>query len=160
MGGAVAQASDWMSRLIYSEMFDRFPELQVVGAEVGAGWVPSFLEHMDDHWWRNRTWTGSKLTMLPSEYFRRNWKVTFIREPFAMAVRHWIGLNNLMWSNDYPHWNSTWPNSLKVIRRDLGHLSAETQEKVLAGNACRLYGIDPAALPSRIRASEQFSCNT
>ena len=62
------------------------------------------------------------------------------------------GQDNVMWSNDYPHWNSTWPNSLKVIRRDLGHLPLETQRKVLAANACRLYGVDMAALPQLLVA--------
>jgi predicted TIM-barrel fold metal-dependent hydrolase len=66
MGGAVAGISDAVARMIYSEMFDRFPNLKIVLAETGIGWVPHFLEHMDDHWWRNRVWTGSKLKMLPS----------------------------------------------------------------------------------------------
>ena len=65
----------------------------MVAAECGAGWIPHFLEHMDDHWWRNRVWSGSGLRMLPSEYFKRNWKATFIREPFAVQVRHHIGVD-------------------------------------------------------------------
>ena len=83
----------------------------MVAVECGAGWIPHFLEHMDDHYWRNRTWTKATLEMLPSEYFRRNWKVTFIREPFAVATRHWIGVDNLMWSTDYPHHRHDWPYS-------------------------------------------------
>ena len=59
MGGAVAGASGFMSEFIYSGMFDRFPGLRIVAAETGAGWIPNLLEHMDDHWWRNRTWTDS-----------------------------------------------------------------------------------------------------
>jgi predicted TIM-barrel fold metal-dependent hydrolase len=98
MGGAVAGASQWMSEFIYSGLFDRFPGLQIAAVECGAGWVPHFLEHMDDHWWRNRVWTDSHLKLLPSEYFRRNWKVTFIREPFAVQTRHWIGVANMMFS--------------------------------------------------------------
>jgi len=139
MGGAVAQASDWMSRLVYSEMFDRFPGLRVVGAEVGAGWVPTFLEHMDDHWWRNRTWTGSKLTMLPSDYFRRNIKVTFIREPFAVAVRHWIGIDNLMWSNDYPHHRHDWPYSRRIIEESMVGVPEAEKRRMICDNARELY---------------------
>jgi hypothetical protein len=60
-----------------------------------------------------------------------------------------------MWSNDFPHPNSTWPNSLEVIRRDLGHLPVETQRKVLAENVCRLYGLDMAALPAGISKAAQ-----
>jgi len=81
------------------------------------------------------------------------------RDTAAGHSFEWWGQDNCMWSNDYPHGNSTWPDSLKVIRRDLGHLPRETQAKVLAANACRLYGIDTAALPE-IKGSEEFSCNT
>jgi hypothetical protein len=55
-----------------------------------------------------------------------------------------------MWSNDFPHPNSTWPNSLKIIQRDLGHLAPETQTKVLATNVCKLYDLDLAKIPQGI----------
>jgi predicted TIM-barrel fold metal-dependent hydrolase len=139
MGGAVGGASGFMSEFIYSEMFDRFPGLQMIAVECGAGWLPHFLEHMDDHWWRNRTWTGSKLRHLPSEYFRRNWKVTFIREPFAVAVRHHIGVRNLMWSTDYPHHRHDWPYSRRVIEESFLGVPAEEKYAMVAGNAVELY---------------------
>jgi hypothetical protein len=60
-----------------------------------------------------------------------------------------------MWSNDFPHPNSTWPNSIKVIRRDLGHLPLATQTKVLAANVSRLYGLDMAALPAGVSRAAQ-----
>ena len=66
MGGAVAGASEFMSGFIFSGMFDRFPGLQMAAVECGAGWVPHFLEHMDDHWWRNRVWTESALERCPA----------------------------------------------------------------------------------------------
>jgi hypothetical protein len=46
-----------------------------------------------------------------------------------------------MWSSDYPHPNSPWPNSLKVIERDLGHLSPDRFDKVVRENVVRLYGL-------------------
>ena len=51
-----------------------------------------------------------------------------------------------MWSNDYPHENSTWPNSYKVIERDLSHLSPEVRAKVVRENVARLYNIKIPAL--------------
>ncbi|MHB8669088.1 MAG: amidohydrolase family protein [Acidimicrobiales bacterium] len=139
MGGAVAQASDWMSRFIYSGMFDRFPGLQMVAVECGAGWIPHFLEHMDDHWWRNRVWTDSKLELLPSEYFRRNWKATFIREPFAVQVRHHIGVHNLMWSTDYPHHRHDWPYSRRVIEESFVGVPEGEKRRMVCANAVELY---------------------
>jgi predicted TIM-barrel fold metal-dependent hydrolase len=139
MGGAVAGASQWMSELIYSEMFDRFPGLKIVAAETGAGWIPNFLEHMDDHWWRNRTWTGSKLKMLPSDYWRQNFLVTFIRERFAVEVRHWIGVDNMMWSNDYPHHRHDWPYSRRVIDETMAGIPDDERRKLIRDNAANLY---------------------
>ena len=139
MGGAIAEASNWISKLIYSEMFDRFPQLQMVGVEIGAGWIPNFLEHMDDHYWRNRVWSDSKLELLPSEYFRRNWKVTFIREPFAVAVRHWIGVDNMMWSTDYPHHRHDWPYSRRVIEESMAGVPEDEKRRMICDTAKALY---------------------
>ena len=52
-----------------------------------------------------------------------------------------------MWSNDFPHPNSTWPNSIKIIERDLGHLPPEIQRKIVCDNVSRLYNIDVSKLP-------------
>jgi predicted TIM-barrel fold metal-dependent hydrolase len=141
MGGHVGGASQWMSELIYAEIFDRFPGLTVVAAETGAGWIPNFLEHMNDHWWRNRTWTGSNLRLLPSDYFHRNFRVTFIRERFAVDVRHWIGVDNMMWSNDYPHHRHDWPYSRRIIDETMAGIPADERYKLVCGNAKRLYGL-------------------
>ncbi len=139
MGGAVGDASGFMSSFIYSGLFDRFPDLQMVAVECGAGWIPHFLEHMDDHYWRNRTWVGSTLKLLPSEYFRRNWKATFVREPFAIAVRHWIGVNNLMWSTDYPHHRHDWPYSRRVLEESMGGVPEAERVQMVCENARGLY---------------------
>jgi predicted TIM-barrel fold metal-dependent hydrolase len=142
MGGAVAGISDAVARMIYSEMFDRFPYLKIVLAETGVGWVPHFLEHMDDHWWRNRVWTGSKLKMLPSHYFARNFMCTFIREPFAVLNRYSIGVDNMMWSNDYPHHRHDWPYSRRIIEESFLNVPASEKEKIICGNAVKLYKLE------------------
>jgi predicted TIM-barrel fold metal-dependent hydrolase len=139
MGGAIGQASAFMSEFIYSGVFDRFPDLHLVAVECGAGWIPHFLEHMDDHYWRNRTWSGSTLRLLPSEYFRRNWSATFIREPFAVANRHWIGVANLMWSTDYPHHRNDFPYSRRVIAESMAGVPDAERDAMVSGNARALY---------------------
>jgi predicted TIM-barrel fold metal-dependent hydrolase len=139
MGGPVGDASGFMSKFIYSGIYDRFPQLQCVAVECGAGWVPHFLEHMDDHYWRNRTWTKTTLKMTPSQYFRRNWKVTFIREPFAVATRHWIGVDNLMWSTDYPHHRHDWPYSRRIVEESMGGVPDNERARMCCENARELY---------------------
>jgi predicted TIM-barrel fold metal-dependent hydrolase len=139
MGGPVGEASGFMSKFIYAGIFDRFPHLQCVAVECGAGWIPHFLEHMDDHYWRNRTWTKTTLKLTPSEYFRNNWKATFIREPFAVATRHWIGVDNLMWSTDYPHHRHDWPYSRRIVEESMGGVPDNERQRMCCDNARELY---------------------
>jgi predicted TIM-barrel fold metal-dependent hydrolase len=145
MGGAVANVSGTVARMIYSEMFDRFPKLKIVLAECGAGWIPHLMEHMDDLWWRNRVWTESRLKMPPSHYVRRNFFCTFIREPFAVLNRHSIGVDNMMWSNDYPHHKNDWPYSRRIIDDSFVNVPAAEKEKMICGNAMSLYKLDTPA---------------
>ncbi len=139
MGGAVGQYSGITAEWIYSGLFDRFPKLKVIGAEWGASWVPALLEHMDDHYWRNRTWTHTSLELLPSEYYHRNWSMTFIREPFAVRVRHSIGVNNMMWSTDYPHHRHDVPYSRRLIQEMFLDVPQHEKWQIVAGNAVETY---------------------
>ncbi len=139
MGGAVAEFSGMFAKMIYSGMFDRFPSLMIVMAECGAGWVPHCVEHMDDHWWRNRVWSKSDLKELPSYYFRKNWKAGFIREPFAVQNRGWFGIDNLLWANDYPHHRHDWPYSRRIIEETMAGVDPADKYKMICGNAKALY---------------------
>lgn len=129
---------------IFWGIFDRFPKLQMVGVECGAGWIPYFLEQMDDRYWRNRSWAKSTLQRVPSEYFRRNWNATFMIDHYGVANRHAIGVDNMMWSTDYPHHGADWPYSRKVIDEMFHGVPADERHRILAANCIRLYGLDQA----------------
>ena len=141
MGGAIGGFSGVIAEFIYSGLLDRFPGLKLVGVEVGASWVPALLEHMDDHYWRNRTWTDTKLKLLPSEYFRRNWRVTFIREPFAIKVREAVGIKNMMWSTDYPHHRHDAPYSRRLIEDMFFGVPEAEKRAIVCMNAVELYDL-------------------
>jgi predicted TIM-barrel fold metal-dependent hydrolase len=127
---------------IFWGIFDKFSRLKMVGVECGAGWVPYFLEQMDDRYWRNRTWAKSTLQHQPSEYFRRNWLVTFIVDFYGVSNRHAVGVNSMMWSTDYPHHGSDWPYSRKVIDEMFHGVPADDRHAILAGNCVALYGLE------------------
>ena len=82
------------------------------------------------------------LPMKPSEYFQRNMALTFIRDRVAVRCRDIIGIDNLMWSDDYPHLESCWPDSSKVIDEIMpsGSIPDRDRDKMLNGNASRIYG--------------------
>jgi predicted TIM-barrel fold metal-dependent hydrolase len=140
---------------IFYGALERYPKLRVVTVENEAGWLPFTVQQWDYYYRRFKDKKPVPMTKPPSEYIRGQVFSCFFNDSVCGHNLAWWGADNVMWSNDYPHWNSTWPNSLKVIQRDLGHLPAETQRKVLAGNVCKLYGLDLAALPAGIARTAQ-----
>ena len=96
------------------------------------------------------TTTSPSGSSSPSEYFRNQIYSCFFNDSVCGHNLEWWGQENIMWSNDFPHPNSTWPNSLKIIQRDLGHLPVEVQTKVLATNVCKLYNLDLSKVPTGI----------
>jgi predicted TIM-barrel fold metal-dependent hydrolase len=130
-------------RLVASGVFERFPKLRFVCAEFEAGWAASMLTYLDAAIWQGtHPYVLYDLPMKPSEYFQRNMALTFIRDEVAVRCRDLIGVDNLMWSDDYPHLESCWPDSSAVIDRVLpkGKIPDEERDKMLYGNASRIYG--------------------
>jgi predicted TIM-barrel fold metal-dependent hydrolase len=129
-----------IAETILAGVFDRFPGLKMVANEVGAGWVPSLLEDLDDRYWRNRGWAGVALKLLPSEYFRRNWTVGFIRDPYGVRNRHGVGVENMVWASDFPHHVNDWPYSRRLINEMCLGIPEDERRKLFCENAGRLYG--------------------
>jgi predicted TIM-barrel fold metal-dependent hydrolase len=133
--------------LILSGVLERFPELKVVSAELNCGWLPYFLRRMDERFvMRGTRLHGhpfpTKLTMKPSEYFRRQLYATFIDDGFGVAHRHEIGVENLLWSSDFPHSATFWPHSREKIAQDFQGVGDEDKRKILSENSARLYHFD------------------
>jgi len=128
------------SVLIFSGVLDRFPELQVVSAENNCGWLPYYLQRMDRTFERGRYAAGFKIQLKPSEYFRRQMHCTYIDDYVGVANRHFVGVDRMMWSSDYPHQASSWPHSQDVVGRDFKDASPDDRFKITRGNVARLYG--------------------
>lgn len=126
--------------LIFSGVLDRFPELQVVSAENNCGWLPYYLQRMDRAFLRGRHAAGFTMELKPSEYFQRQMHCTYIDDYVGVANRHFIGVDRMMWSSDYPHQASSWPHSRDVVARDFKDASPADRFKITRGNVTRLYG--------------------
>ncbi|HEX6175082.1 MAG TPA: amidohydrolase family protein, partial [Candidatus Binatia bacterium] len=136
--------------LIFYGVLERYPRLKIVSVENEAGWLPWITQQWDYYYRRFRNANPPPFSKDPSEYFRNQIYSCFFNDSVCGHNLEWWGQDNIMWSNDFPHPNSTWPNSLKIIQRDLGHLPVEVQTKVLATNVCKLYNLDMSKVPTGI----------
>jgi uncharacterized protein len=133
------QAVPVLVQFLNSGVLDRVPELPIVFVEVDAGWVPYIKEQMDNRWRRRATGPTARLAKLPSQYIEERFSFTYITDQYALANRRRIGTDRLMWSSDFPHSGSDWPNSWRTIDATFAEVPRAERDAILAGNAQRLY---------------------
>jgi predicted TIM-barrel fold metal-dependent hydrolase len=133
---------DIMGMLIFGGVFERHPQLKIICVEADAGWVPHYMYRMDHAYDRHRYWlTADKLSKMPSEYFRENIYVTFQDDWVAFKTMDLCNPRRLMWANDFPHSDSTWPNSQALLAKHTAALATEHKQWLLHDNVAELYGI-------------------
>jgi predicted TIM-barrel fold metal-dependent hydrolase len=144
----VRGCQDIMGTLVLGGVFERHPDLRVVCVEADAGWVPHYMYRMDHAYKRHRHWLppGQELSRLPSEYFAECIYTTFQDDWVAFRTADLMNWRRLMWANDFPHSDSTWPRSQEVLREHAAALRDEQRQAILCDNVSGLYRIDPAAL--------------
>jgi uncharacterized protein len=144
----VRGCQDIMGMLVFGGVFERNPGLRIVCVEADAGWVPHFMYRMDHAYKRHRYWlpAGQDLTRLPSEYFAEHIYVTFQDDWTAFKFADSMNWRRLMWANDFPHSDSTWPWSQDVIATQTAQLSDEMKRAILCDNVASLYDIDLSTL--------------
>lgn len=132
-----------LASMIMSGVFERFPKLKVVSVEYELSWAPYLLMNMDYVYTQKiprPQWPRFKDASLPSDFFHRNVLVSFQEDRFGVEMRHHIGVENIMWGNDYPHVESTFPKSQEILNRVLAGVSEDEREKITWKNAAKLYG--------------------
>jgi predicted TIM-barrel fold metal-dependent hydrolase len=153
VGIYVAEVRWWSTRplwfLLWAGIFERFPHLKFVTTECGAFWAPDLLWTSDLVYDREHAAKklGSQLTdhltMRPSEYFDRNCYIgasnTRRRE---LARRYEIGLGNIMWGNDFPHPEGTWPHTREWLRNAFSDIPVDETQMMLGSSAATCYGFD------------------
>ncbi|MEE8165167.1 MAG: amidohydrolase family protein [Myxococcota bacterium] len=129
------------ARIVLSGLLAKYPDLRIVSVEGQLGWLPFVNYYLDHIWSKHRFWTGSELKEPPSFYFRRQVYATFMEDPVGLREREHIGVDNIMWSSDYPHSETTWPNSKKLTDEWMADFPDEERRKILFENAEQLYDI-------------------
>jgi predicted TIM-barrel fold metal-dependent hydrolase len=117
----------------------RFPELKIVLVEPSLGWVPSYLDMIDSMY--EGPYDFPLLDDKPSSYFHRQMYLTFVDDPRGLAHRHELGVDRIMWSTDFPHPATSWPNSQSVVEKNFAGIPDDERDLIVAGNAARLYGV-------------------
>lgn len=130
-----------ISELIHGLVPQRYPDLRIIAVEGQIGWI-SFFEYYSDHLWeKHRYWTDSKLEEPPSVYFRRQFFATFMEDPVGLRERHHIGIDNVMWASDYPHSETTWPNSKKLTDEWFLSFPPDERDRILWRNCADLFDL-------------------
>jgi predicted TIM-barrel fold metal-dependent hydrolase len=133
---AMASLADWL----FSGILERHPNLKLAYSEGQIGWLPYALERADDVWLEHRGWGGVSETVLepPSTYFRRQIYGCFFRDQHGVDSLGKIGVDNVTFETDYPHTDSTWPDTKDLAEKMFSGLDAETVYKITRGNAIKM----------------------
>ena len=142
------QMDEPIAGVIFAGVFERHPKLKIVLAETGIGWLPYMLERLDDtyrkfldaeEYWRVHG--GLSLTRAPSAYWKQHVWATFQTDLAGLRLIDSIGTDRVMWASDYPHADSTWPDSQQAIAENFKGVDDGTRRRVLCDNARALYGL-------------------
>jgi len=143
--------------LVFSGVLERHPNLRVCLTEQGMAWIPRGLETLD---WFYRRMTlpeaaeakffgavTAGMSMTPSEYFHRNfWVAASFLRPSESPLRYDVGVDRIMWGDDYPHSEGSYPFTTEALRTAFGGVPPEETRKMVETNAAALYGFDLDAL--------------
>ncbi|MGH2830592.1 MAG: amidohydrolase family protein [Actinomycetota bacterium] len=130
-----------VATLLFSGILHKYPKLKFISAESGIGWLPYFIERADYAHRKHRFWTGSKIDVTPSDLFRQSIYANFISDKAGVEMRHLIGVDNIMLGTDYPHTDSSWPDTQRVIKEQMGDIPTQDREKICWRNAARLFNL-------------------
>jgi len=131
---------------VLSGVFVRFPKLRVAYAEGQVGWMPYVIERMDKLWHERdpNTSFGVNLPNPPSSYIPGHvWGCIFDDET-GLRNRDAVGMDQICYETDYPHADSTFPNSKQVATRIVTKAGLDDGEiyKLLRGNAIAAFGLE------------------
>jgi predicted TIM-barrel fold metal-dependent hydrolase len=133
-----------MCDMIFSGVFERHPSLMLAIVEFELAWAPHVLSSMD-YTYRERHGEAIyrfKGDTLPSDFFHRNVVLSFQEDAIGIRLRDVIGVDNMMWGSDYPHSESTFPQSRKILSEILAGVPEAEQAKIAGTNTARVYGFE------------------
>ena len=138
----IRAVQDVVGLLVLGGVFERHPKLKMVCAEADAGWLPHYMYRMD-HAAQFNVEGGiiPGLSKLPSEYIRSNVWATFQDDWVAFQVKDLLDPGQLIWANDYPHTDSTWPRSQELLKQHTTKLTEAERQAIMRDNVAKLFNL-------------------
>jgi predicted TIM-barrel fold metal-dependent hydrolase len=131
-----------LANLIFSGLMERFPKLKFASVESGVGWIPFLLEALDYQLEEEVPEASERLSMKPSEYFRRQIYACFWFERKGIhAALEALGPDNLMYESDFPHPTCLYPEPVGYVSEALAKMDVSVRRKIMCENAARVYSI-------------------
>ena len=140
--GIIRSNQDVIGTMIYGGTFERNPDLRVVCVEADAGWAPHWMYRADHAYKRHTAWLDhAPLSRMPSEYFNEHVYLTFQDDAIAFKTVDLMNHERLMWANDHPHSDATWPWSQDVLAEHTAGMSDHVRDRIIKHNVADLYGM-------------------
>ncbi|MBT6427355.1 MAG: amidohydrolase family protein, partial [Rhodospirillaceae bacterium] len=140
--GVLRGCQDIIGMFIFGGVFQRHPKLKLVCVEADAGWAPHYMYRMDHAYKQHRFWMKcDEMEQLPSAYFRENVYMTFQDDWIAFQFKDACNIRRLMWANDFPHSDATWPHSQELLAAHTANLTEVEKDWILHDNVAELYGL-------------------
>jgi predicted TIM-barrel fold metal-dependent hydrolase len=133
-----------LTYMIFNGVFERHTKLQIVAAEVNCGWVPFWAQTMDQQYVNQSAMEDFPINRRPSEFLGRNVFTTVLDDEIGFEMMAHIYprlVDTCMFSSDYPHSVTLWPKTREYAERLTKGLPEDAKEKVLSGNAARVYKV-------------------
>jgi predicted TIM-barrel fold metal-dependent hydrolase len=143
---AIANPVDVMSCIAYllaGGVCERFPDAKFIFLEANGGWLVPWLERLDHHC-RKFQWEVANLSLLPSEYMKRQCWISFDPDEGMLkttAESSLVGADRIIWASDYPHPDAKFPGVTEELAEALDGLAFEQKRQITSESAIALYGI-------------------
>lgn len=132
-----------ISQLVASGALDRHPNLKLLVAEGGAGWVPAVGDRMDEAYRQHGMFVRPRLERLPSEIVRSQVYASFQHDVSAVQIIEGTGYTNVMWGDDYPHLEGTYGHTQDTLHQIFDNVDPKIQDRVLRGTFEELFTVPP-----------------
>jgi predicted TIM-barrel fold metal-dependent hydrolase len=120
-------------------ILDRYPNVNIHFVECDIGWLAWIMQSMDRAYIKHQHWVWPKLSLMPSEFVKRQISCSFPEDPVGIRNRDITGVDSLMWGSDFPHHEGSWPHSRDTVAEVCGDCTVEEMKKITHDNAAKVF---------------------